>query len=1235
MRNTNRFLTRALGLLMAGSLSVGGSFLQAAPVAAADNGGILNNCCTKAALSDETAAATAQLPGTAAEWNVDPTKEYKLNLTFAENAGSLWNGSEMVYDFPSFFEPSVNGTGGINGTSQSGVTTITASGANVSAYYEIGPDGKLHVYPNGQDEGFTKMKGSKDDTFSVNIDGYFVSEGSGKEYALVSGSSASYTIDFPDQLTHQVLIRNVNVNGEVLADGAFKILNSEGKEINAELSRDSKGLLSVSLPAGSYQLVQTQKPAKTMADTKGSYNLAATVSFQVGEDGAIRYSSAQNSTFETAADQMLDVVNLTGADDDPELKKATIKLSGHVVFEDNNDADKLRPNKGGIRLHLLRDGKELASTTVNEAHKWEFSSSNNIRLSDAGRYELKVDPIPVKDGQNPYTITVNKYVDEQRLFFNVVAVHIAKKSSSSTSKSGSVKTGDAGGLLHYLILFLAAGTLCIALFRVKNNRRKKNQIIGLGLSVVMAASVAAGVGARDVRAEVSDPGVSVSGTASQGSGESAAKNAEQDDSKAVSDGTAGGTSSKSSSDSTAPEGKEDVVSGSDKGGKNVVVSPTEKAADGKEKKNKAKNSKSGKNAVTKKDADENLVSGEKVILVGVGGKTLELLNPYFKSAKLTRNDVELKAEAKESENSFDWTGLSPRSTYELELTLAAKKSQCFSPDQEHPECVFALPSNFRLADSANAEVQTNLTIKGKDKDGREYSLSGNKVWSEMSFEAKNADASDPAKAIASVKPMIHVKFNTADEDLLKKFTEDESVAFTVTAEVFAGSGKTSFCDTDKLKVIGTTTTTGQRVVNFCAQTPTGDPLEGVEFELRGSNQQAVSGVSKWTSHRNANGKSVNSLHAVLLDDGIYYLHVNSVPEGVTKPTHDLEITVGGSEDGITVSGESGGRNVAADGTAYVYMNLAKTTPKSVEKKVTLTPKSLNEDLTPLTSGQLKVVAKTAGTIADIDGDAWTVKAGYSYTLQESATPSDYKKAADRTFYVDSAGHLFLNSGEVKAADPKKIDSGYVLNVLHLKNTSGTESVHVWAQTSWNDMENLDNCRPTDLTITVRKSTQSTALYDNVKVADKEASHDFQRQPVKENNKSITYTVNPKKTPTKDYTVAMVDTYKVDGMQMTTIIYRHVPKKSATSTPKLTATTKPSTTQKATGSLDTSAGTTTSPTPTDSASATGSAAPGVTSTDASSGTNQSAVINVEETDEHPVGNAAESDDGKYGEDVDVR
>ena len=180
MRKANKILSRALGLLMAGSLSLGGSFLQASPVDAAESGGILNNCCQSATLSDTNAAVTDQKTGTPAVWNVDPTKEYKLTLSFVENGQNKWDGQEMVYEFPSFFQPSVTGKGGISGTSQSGVTTIKGKDASVSAYYEIGPDGKLHVYPNGSADNYPELKNTTDDKVSVDVNGYFATEGTGK-----------------------------------------------------------------------------------------------------------------------------------------------------------------------------------------------------------------------------------------------------------------------------------------------------------------------------------------------------------------------------------------------------------------------------------------------------------------------------------------------------------------------------------------------------------------------------------------------------------------------------------------------------------------------------------------------------------------------------------------------------------------------------------------------------------------------------------------------------------------------------------------------------------------------------------------------------------------------------------------------------------------------------------------------------------------------------------------------
>jgi hypothetical protein len=319
--------------------------------------------------------------------------------------------------------------------------------------------------------------------------------------------------------------------------------------------------------------------------------------------------------------------------------------------------------------------------------------------------------------------------------------------------------------------------------------------------------------------------------------------------------------------------------------------------------------------------------------------------------------------------------------------------------------------------------------------------------------------------------------------------------------------------------------------------------------------------------------------------------------------------------------------------------MQKTSPK--KKKVKVTIQSLNADLTPIAGGDLGIKEKTDNTNGDITGDDYTLTAGYGYTLQEKTAPSGYKKAADRPLYVDSAGHLFLNSGEIQAKDPQKVESGYLLKVFHIKEGTTSNTVHIWAQTSWNDMENLDNCRPTDLTITVRKSTQSTALYDDEKVTDKEKSFDFKRQPSKdEKNKDITYMVSPKKGPTKDYTVAVVDKYAIEGMEITTIIYRHVPKKTPSSTPKATATPAPTATQKASGSSGSAsssssqAGATATSTGTVSTTPSGSPTPGASSSDSSAGQTQGNAIRATEADGDLNGSAPQDDDKGNGEDVEV-
>jgi hypothetical protein len=195
----------------------------------------------------------------------------------------------------------------------------------------------------------------------------------------------------------------------------------------------------------------------------------------------------------------------------------------------------------------------------------------------------------------------------------------------------------------------------------------------------------------------------------------------------------------------------------------------------------------------------------------------------------------------------------------------------------------------------------------------------------------------------------------------------------------------------------------------------------------------------------------------------------------------------------------------------------------------------------------------------------TTPAGFAGTICEETSPAGYAKAADRYYYVDTAGHLFLNSGEV-SPDGAKDDRGYSVELIHLASSPNTKNIHLWAQTSWNDMENLDKVRPADRTIQVKKKTgnNESVLFENERVPAEaaEQTYDFHRQSyVFEKEKPVyTYEVSPQNGPGNDYSIGMVDVYPQNpkdvserGMQITTIIYRHVPKKTPTPTKKPTPT----------------------------------------------------------------------------------
>ena len=128
--------------------------------------------------------------------------------------------------------------------------------------------------------------------------------------------------------------------------------------------------------------------------------------------------------------------------------RGVVKVDGKKTWQDNNNADGVRPKQITIRLYA--DGTEVDHVTVTEKDDWKYSFEN---LPKYNKDNKEIEYTIGEDAVDGYTTNVNGY--------NV------------TNKRNTVpKTGDGIELLPLIAMELASALLCV--FAVFAIRRRRN-----------------------------------------------------------------------------------------------------------------------------------------------------------------------------------------------------------------------------------------------------------------------------------------------------------------------------------------------------------------------------------------------------------------------------------------------------------------------------------------------------------------------------------------------------------------------------------------------------------------------------------------------------------------------------------------------------------------------------------------------------------------------------------------
>ena len=108
----------------------------------------------------------------------------------------------------------------------------------------------------------------------------------------------------------------------------------------------------------------------------------------------------------------------------------TININGRKVWDDQNDADRIRPSS--ITIRLFADGSQVKSATVTSDTNWVYTFQGMPKYaSDGKRIKYTID----EDSVSGYTKTVNGYT--------VINTHLPSGSGNNTGKDRTTSTGGS------------------------------------------------------------------------------------------------------------------------------------------------------------------------------------------------------------------------------------------------------------------------------------------------------------------------------------------------------------------------------------------------------------------------------------------------------------------------------------------------------------------------------------------------------------------------------------------------------------------------------------------------------------------------------------------------------------------------------------------------------------------------------------------------------------------------
>lgn len=169
-------------------------------------------------------------------------------------------------------------------------------------------------------------------------------------------------------------------------------------------------------------------------------NAGKKIAYAVTEDAVAGYETTVNG---------FDVVNTHDAE--------TVAISGSKTWNDEEDADGLRPDS--ITIRLLADGVEVASKTVTEADGWAWSFEGMPVYANGTAIVYTI----TEDAVEGYTATIDGY--------NVTNTHEVEEEDEEEVP----KTGDARSDMQGNVLYAAAALMLIGLVSVISVKKRENR----------------------------------------------------------------------------------------------------------------------------------------------------------------------------------------------------------------------------------------------------------------------------------------------------------------------------------------------------------------------------------------------------------------------------------------------------------------------------------------------------------------------------------------------------------------------------------------------------------------------------------------------------------------------------------------------------------------------------------------------------------------------------------------